>query len=75
MKVIKREDESYLIDIDGVELWIDTYKDEDDCISMEWNKYIFYLNDKQDIIDKKTQEGFDKWEELEEIIQYFNEIK
>tara|TARA_R100001530_G_scaffold121292_1_gene88706 strand:+ start:828 stop:1064 length:237 start_codon:yes stop_codon:yes gene_type:complete len=78
MQIIKKEPTnqdgytSYLVDFDGVQLWIDTHTDEEDGLTIEWNKYIFFTTDAQDMLDRKTQEQFTQWDELTELIQDYN---
>jgi len=49
---------SYRIDFgDGMLLWFDTWRDDDGEFTGDWNKYIFYTNDEQDMKEKAFQEA------------------
>lgn len=55
---IKDEGEwiSLLVSADGVQLWIDCHKDDDDYWSWSFNQYIFFDDNEQDQLVKATQE-------------------
>ena len=59
-KIIKTEKSndgnSYLIDFgDGMTLWFDTWQDQDGEFSGDWNKYIFHLDDEEDLREHTFQ--------------------
>lgn len=61
-KIIKTEKgangNSYRIDFgDGIILWFDTWKTEDGELTGDWNKYIFYTNNEQDMKEKAFQDA------------------
>jgi len=39
----------------GLELWLDVFVRDGD-VSVDWNQYIFFLNDEDDAIKKQIQE-------------------
>ncbi len=49
---------SYRIDFGGgMVLWFDAWKDAEGEITGDWNKYIFFLNDPEDVKIKAFQEA------------------
>lgn len=51
---------SVLIDFgEGMRLWFDAWRDESGDITGDWNKYIFYTNDEQDMREKAFQDAND----------------
>lgn len=56
-KIVKRDGDSFLIDFGGgMKLWFDTWKTDEGDITGDWNKYIFYTDDEQDMKEKAFQE-------------------
>jgi hypothetical protein len=57
-KIIKTDGNSYLIDFgNNMQLWFDTWLDENNEFTGDWNKYIFYTNDHQDMQEKAFQDA------------------
>ena len=68
MKAIKIDDSgSVLVKAkNGIEVWVDVYE-QDGELTADWNKYIFYLDDPQDVKIREFQENCDNFIEATEI--------
>ncbi len=57
----------------GIEVWVDVYEQNGE-LTADWNKYIFYLLDPQDVKIKEFQENCDNFMEATEIaIDYYKD--
>ena len=73
MKAIKIDDSgSVLVKAkNGIEVWVDVWE-QDGELTAEWNKYIFYLDNPQDVKIREFQENCDNFIEATEIaIDYY----
>lgn len=71
IKPIKLFENSVCLDVNGKFYWIDIFEDEKDIYS-DWNQYIFFLDDSDDIKRKKFQENCDNFIMCSEIaIDYY----
>ena len=62
---------SVCIEHKGMNVWIDVWEESDD-IRVEWNKYIFYLDNPIDLEIKAFQENIDNAREAFELaIDYY----
>lgn len=68
MKAIKIDDSgSVLVKAkNGIKVWIDVYE-QDGELTADWNKYIFYLDNPQDVKIKEFQENCSNFMEATEI--------
>lgn len=74
MKAIKIDDSgSVLVKAkNGIEVWVDVWL-EDGELTADWNKYIFYLDNPQDVKIKEFQDNCDNFIEATEIaIDYYS---
>ncbi len=76
MKAIKIDKTgSVLIDTNkGFNVWVDVWKDADG-LTADWNKYIFHLNNENDINIKAFQEDCSNFIEATEVAIDFYERK
>lgn len=78
MKAIKIDDNgSVLVKAkNGIEVWVDVLE-QDGELTADWNKYIFYLDNPQDVKIRKFQENCDNFIEATEIAidYYINNFK
>lgn len=78
MKAIKIDDSgSVLVKAkNGIEVWVDILEQDGEYIA-EWNKYIFYLDNPQDVKIREFQENCDNFIEATEIAidYYINNFK
>lgn len=58
----------------GINVWVDVWL-EDGEITADWNKYIFYLDNEEDVKIKKFQEDISNFEEATSIAISFIESK
>lgn len=63
---------SLLVSADGVELWIDCHKADDDYWEWDFNQYIFDLYNSKDIEAKETQKKI--YEDVENFDCFITEI-
>jgi len=72
MKAIREVAGSVLIDTKkGFNVWVDVWY-EDDELFADWNKYIFYLDDEDDVKQKEFQEDSNNFmEATEEAIDFY----
>ena len=73
MKAIKIDDSgSVLVKAkNGIEVWVDVLVENGEYMA-EWNKYIFYLDNPQDVKIREFQENCDNFIEATEIaIDYY----
>lgn len=72
MKAIREVSGSVLIDTKkGFNVWVDVWHEDDDLVA-DWNKYIFYLDDEDDVNQKKFQEDSNNFmEATEEAIDFY----
>lgn len=61
-KILKTEKDAngYSVQLDfggGMVLWFDVWKDDSGEITGDWNKYIFFTDNEQDMIEKAFQEA------------------
>ena len=55
----------------GIEVWVDVWQENDELMA-DWNKYIFYLDNPQDVKIKEFQENCDNFDEATSIaIEYY----
>lgn len=60
MKAIKIDDTgSVLVQSGDIKVWVDVWKDSSGETVADWNKFIFFENDREDMRIKKFQE--DNW--------------
>ena len=75
MKAIKIEatGDAVLIDTGlGFNVWMDIHKDDSGEIQAHWNKYIFFLNNPEDVRIRDFQEDTDNYIECSELaIEYY----
>jgi len=57
VKPIKIVDNSVLLDCDGVLYWVDVWKDEYDELIADFNQYIFFLDNPEDVKRKEFQKN------------------
>ncbi len=60
MKAIRYEKDAVLIQDGRIKAWVDIWIESEDVIC-DWNKYIFYLNSKEDIILRKWQDKIENF--------------
>ena len=72
MKAIREVEGSVLIDTKkGFNVWVDVWHEDDELFS-DWNKYIFYLDDEDDVKQKEFQEDSNNFmEATEEAIDFY----
>lgn len=74
-KVIKVSDSgSFLVHSDelGRSLWMDVWTSKDGEIQCDWNKYIFYKNDSNDMEEMEIQKDCDVFDSFSSVaIEYF----
>lgn len=72
MEAIRKVEGSVLIDTKkGFNVWVDVWY-KDDEIFADWNKYIFYLDDEDDVKQKEFQEDSNNFmEATEEAIDFY----
>lgn len=61
MKAIRYEKDAVLIQKGKIKAWIDVLIEKEDVIS-DWNKYIFYLYRKSDVILRNWQDEIENFE-------------
>lgn len=62
MKAIRYEKDSVLIQKGKIKAWVDVLIEKEDVIS-DWNKYIFYLYRKSDVILRNWQNEIENFED------------
>lgn len=62
MIVIKYEKDCVLIQDGKIKAWVDVWIENED-VECDWNKYIFYLYKKEDIVLKKWQDNTGNFED------------
>lgn len=60
VKPIKLQENSVCLDVNGEIYWLDIFEDGED-IYVDWNQYIFFLNNSDDKKRKKFQENCDNF--------------
>ena len=73
MKAIKIDDSgSVLVKAkNGIKVWVDVWEQDGELIA-EWNKYIFYLDNPQDVQIREFQDNCDNFDEATSIaITYY----
>lgn len=73
MKAIKIDDTgSVLIQAGKLKVWVDVVEDSSGELVADWNKYIFYTNNEEDMEIKRFQEDCNNFiEATEEAISYY----
>lgn len=57
-------EESYLVKFNkNMQLWVDSWKDNENNTCYDWNQYIFFLNNARDVEIKSFQENSDNYED------------
>ena len=72
---IDKEKESVLISADGVQLWVDYFKQVEDgekYYTWEFNQYIFYIYNSKDIEAQEAQKKI--YEDVENFDYFMDEI-
>ena len=67
MKAIRYEKDTVLIQEGKIKAWVDVVVRDDGDLYIDWNKMIYYLNKKEDVILREWQdkaENFDKATDL-----------
>lgn len=62
MKAIRYEKDSVLVQKGRVKAWVDVWIEKEDVIS-DWNKYIFFLNQKSDLVLRSWQDEVENFED------------
>jgi hypothetical protein len=62
MKAIRYEKDAVLIQKGKIKAWVDVVIDKEDVVC-DWNKYIFYLNRRSDVILRSWQDEIENFEE------------
>jgi hypothetical protein len=62
MKAIRYEKDSVLIQKGKIKAWVDVMIEKEDVIS-DWNKYIFYMYRKSDVILRNWQDQIENFED------------
>lgn len=76
-RAIKIDDTgSVLVKKGNMSLWMDIHSDSDGELYADWNKYIFFTNDAQDMKEQKFQEDIENYREFSEVaIAYYEQQK
>lgn len=70
-----RQDESGSVLVranNGLQVWVDVWEDDGELMA-DWNKYIFHLNNKEDVKIKKFQEDNGNFDEATSVAISFYE--
>jgi hypothetical protein len=62
MKAIRYEKDSVLIQKGSIKAWVDVVV-YDGKLNYDWNKFIFFLNSKDDVVLRKWQDNIDNFED------------
>ena len=60
MKAIKYEKDAVLIQAGKIKAWVDVWIEKEDVIC-DWNKYIFFLDEEEDVALKEWQENLENF--------------
>lgn len=62
MKAIRYEKDAVLVQKGEIKAWVDVLIEKDEVIC-DWNKYIFYLNRKSDVVLRNWQDEVENFED------------
>lgn len=62
MKAIRYEKDAVLVQKGKIKAWVDVWIDKEEVIS-DWNKYIFFSNQKSDLVLRSWQDEVENFEE------------
>lgn len=64
MKVSKFDKDSVLVQTESLKVWMDYEVNKDGHLDMDWNKYIFYYDNSEDMLIKDFQENAHNYTEV-----------
>lgn len=76
MKAIKIDDSgSVLVQSGNLKVWVDVWKDDSGETVADWNKYIFFTDNEDDMRIKKFQENVWNFEQATSVAITYYEFK
>lgn len=63
MKAIRYEKDTVLIQAGKIKAWVDVVVRDNGDLYIDWNKMIYYLNKKEDVILREWQDNAENFEE------------